>query len=397
MTISFLQPRRRGGRLLLLLLVGVGVMGCVPRRRAEIPEPQQRFAREVRDVLARHRPTPADFEVWNRLQQMGPELDAVLVALARDREQRTGVRVNALLLLADRQSPAALPVLRSLLLADRNAAVRAAAVLALQRLEPGPEEVDRLLRAAVGDPARAVRLNALQALDIGEVETLRALLQKERDAEIRQVAMQLISVAEARGAPLVPDRRGALRTLATDVDPQIVFRPVRADSAAEVAVGDLRVELPSGRDVPLAPEAEVVAGVVPAFFSPDRSQVVVEADREIRVVDLATRRTRSLGAGIAPRVLPFTDQILFAREIAREAGPQGTELRYQLFRTSFAGGTPEMIGELLAEARPDRHANYSPLRWMTVSETPDGFVLRAEGLTTFPVPAGLWQSPPAPE
>jgi hypothetical protein len=396
MRISLLQPRRRGARLLPLLLVAVGVLGCVPRRRPELPAPQ-RFAREVRDVLARHRPVPAHFEVWNRLQQMGPELDAVLVALARDPEQRSTVRVNALLLLADRQSAAALPVLRSLLLVDRSASVRAAAVLALQRLEPRPEEADRLLRAAVGDPARAVRLNALQALDIGEVKTLRALLQKERDAEIRQVAMQLISVAEARGAPLVPDRRGALRTLATDVDPQIVFRPVRADSAAEVAVGDLRVELPSGRDVPLAPRAEVVAGVVPAFFSPDRSQVVVEADREIRVVDLATRRVRSLGPGIAPRVLPFTDQILFAREIAREPGPQGTGLRYQLFRASFAGGVPEMIGELLAEARPGRYANYSPLRWMVVSESPDGFVLRAEGLTTFPIPTGLWESPPVPE
>lgn len=392
MRISLLQPRHRSARLLLLLLV-VGVVGCVPRRRPELPAPQ-RFALEVRDVLARHRPTPASFEVWNHLQQMGPELDPVLVGLARDREQRTGVRVNALLLLADRQSAAALPVLRSLLLADRSAAVRAAAVLALQRLDPRPEEADRLLRIAVGDPARAVRLNALQALDIGDVETLRALLQKERDAEIRQVAMQLISVAEARGAPLVPDRLGALRTLATEVDPQIVFRPVRVDSAAEVALGDLRVELPSGRDVPLAPRAEVVAGVVPAFFSQDRSQVVVEADREIRVMDLASRRVRNLGPGIAPRVLPFTDQILFAREIAREPAPQGTQLRYQLFRASFDGGAPEMIGELVAEARPGLHANYSPVRWMTVSETPDGFVLRAEGLTTFPIPTGLWESPP---
>jgi hypothetical protein len=166
-----------------------------------------------------------------------------------------------------------------------------------------------------------------------------------------------------------------------------VFRPVRADSISDLAVGDLRLELPAAQDIPLAPLAEVVGGVVPAFFAPDRSRAVYEVDREIRTVNLANRQIRSLGAGIAPRVVPFSDDFVFLRPIA-DAGverPEGTELRYSVYRASFGDTQPVLIGELTATARPDRHANYSPVRWMVVGESPAGFVLRGEGVSTFPL------------
>jgi hypothetical protein len=127
--------------------------------------------------------------------------------------------------------------------------------------------------------------------------------------------MQLVSLAESRGAPLAPDRRGALRTAGPESDPQIVFRPALMDSVAGYATGDLRVELPNAPDLPLAPRAEVVRNVLPAFFAPDRSAVVFEIEREIRVVDLSDRSVRSLGPGIAPRLIPFTHQFVFLREL----------------------------------------------------------------------------------
>jgi hypothetical protein len=294
------------------------------------------------------------------------------------------------MLLADRRSSAALPLLRETLLSGESEALRAAAVLALQRMLPDTPEAANLIRSAVGDPGRTVRLNALQALDVRDVDLIREVLEDEHDPDVRRVAVQLVSLAEARGAPLDRDRRGALRTAGVEGDPQIVFRPVSMDSTSRVAAGDLRVELPNGPDIPLAPLAEVVAGVVPAFFSPDRSQVVYEVEREIRVVDLRTRETRSYGPGIAPRPVPFTPDFVFLRPLIstprRESGT--TELTYAVYRATF-GGDAQHIGEIQALARSDLHANYSPARWMVVAETSDGFVLRGEGLSTFKLPASL--------
>jgi hypothetical protein len=323
---------------------------------------------------------------------MGPEVDAVLVMLAKSPDVRTIVRANALTLLADRGSPAAIPVLREILIAEPDQDVRAAAVLAAQRLPDDPA-VEGLIRSAVGDPARAVRLNAMQALDAREVGAIRAVLESETDPAIREVAEQLIAIAESRGAPLARDRRGALRTSGEERDPQIVFRPVVVDSVADYALGDLRVELPNAADVVLSPMAEVVGGVVPAFFSIDRSRVVVEADRQIRVVSLADRSSRTVGPGIAPRLVPFANQFVFLRAlpgtVEKEDGT--SEIRYAVYRASFAGGEPERVGEIRAVARMERHANYSPARWMIIAETPEGFALRGEGITTFLLPATVWR------
>lgn len=355
---------------------------CATHRTSEQPAPVQLF-NEVREMLALREPSPEYYRARSRLDGLGPEVDAVLVAIARDPEARPVARSNALMMLADRRSPAAIPVLRRALLSDEPEAFRAAAVLALQRMTPDTPEAANLIRTAVGDPSRTVRLNALQALDVVDVDLIRSVLEEERDPDVRRVGVQLVSLAEARGAPLARDRRGALRTAGADGDPQIVFRHVSRDSMMAVAVGDMRIELPNGPDIPLAPQAEVVAGVVPAFFSPDRSRVVYEAERRILVVDLRTRERAEFGSGVAPRPVPFSDEFVFLRLDSEAPRPDGaTELNYQVRRASFAGGSEE-IGELQALARPERHGNYSPVRWMVVAETPEGFVLRGEGVSTF--------------
>jgi hypothetical protein len=332
---------------------------------------------------------------------MGPEVDAVLVTLSRDFRSRPVPRSNALILLAERGSPAAIAVLGQVLLGEEIEMLRSAAVLGLQRLAPQSDSAASLIRSAVGDPARTVRLNALQALDIREVETIRTLLQSETDSEVRTVAVQLVALAESRGAPLAFDRRGALRTTGMESDPQIVFRARAAGSPSGIAVGDLRVELPNAADVPLSASAEVVGGVVPAFFSADRSRVVYEVDREIRVIDLGSRQIRSLGPGIAPRVVPFSQQFVFLREVveARRELDEGTEMHYEVFRATFTNGEPELIGTTSALARMQTYSNYSAVRWMVVGEARDGFALRGYGVADFPLPPVAWRplSQPAPE
>jgi hypothetical protein len=363
---------------------------CAHQHTLEQPA-SVRFFTEVREMLAIGEPSPEYYSARTRLEDMGTEVDAVLVAIARDPEGRPVARSNALMMLADRRSPAALPVLRQTLLTEESEAQRAAAVLALQRMIPDTPGAVNLIRSAVGDPARTVRLNALQALDIRDVETIRAVLEVETDPDVRRVAIQLVSLAEARGAPLATDRRGALRTAGTETDPQIVFRPAAVDSTADLSRGDLRVELPSAPDLPLAPMAEVVAGVVPAYFSPDRSRVAYEVDREIRIVDLRSRSTRSLGSGIAPRPLPFSQDFIFLRPLltAPRQADGRTELTYAVYQASFDGEVTH-IGELQALARPDLHGNYSPVRWMVVGETSEGFILRGEGISTFKLPSPVW-------
>src|SRR5690606_8358399 len=106
--------------------------------------------------------------------------------------------------------------------------------------------------------------------------------------------------------------------------------PVTYDSVTSVARGDLRLELPDGPDIPLAASALVVADVVQAFFSPDRSAVVVESGDEIKVVEIKTRAVRSVGPGVVPRPIPFTQDFVFLRERHRERMQtlEGLELVY---------------------------------------------------------------------
>ena len=384
------HPRTRPA-LLLLLSISIGFGGCVGRRQPDLSDPAH-FRLAIRDLLRKDRPTPEYYEMWSRLQDMGPEVDAVLLALARDRAVNTVVRSNALILLAERRAPGALDALERALTGDSHPRLRAAAVLGLQRLAPVAPEAMRLIREAVYDPVRAVRLNALQALDVGDVVTVRAVLEKERDNEVRQVAMQLISIAEARGAPLAMDRRGALRSTGAGLDPQIVFRPTRVDPATGLAIGDLRLELPGTTDIPLSSAVEVSHHVVPAFFSPDRARVVFESEGQIRIADIPSRSSRSIGAGTAPRVVPFSNHFVFLREESRVAGREnrGAELVYAVYDADFGGGEAERIGELHASTRPEQGLDHSPVRTMLVAETPEGFVLRGDGLRTFLLPARVW-------
>jgi hypothetical protein len=369
----------------------LGALGCASTTTGEMAGPP-RLSVEVREVLATW-PSPEYQRERARLQAMGPEVDSVLVVLAQDRRARTEVRVNALILLADRQSPAALPTLQRALLWDNNERLRAAAVLGLHRLAPESEAATDLIRRATEDRARVVRLNALQSLDIRQVETMRELARNDEDPEVRQVALQLVALAEGRGAPLSADRRGSLRTVGSEREPQIVFRPATADTDTGIVTGDLRLELPDDRDVPLAAAAKVVNDVVPAFFSPDRSAVVFEAHGEIRVLDVATREVRSVGPGVAPRPIPFSHEFVFVREVAGASlsSDFGTEVVYDVYRAGFEDGQTERIGQLRSLVEGDAREIVSPVRWMVVGDARDRFALRGDGIETFELPVTVWR------
>lgn len=378
--------------LWLLPILGLGApVGCATGSGLEL-QSSQRLAAEVRTVLGAERPSPEYHRVRSRLQEGGPEVDGVLVGLIQDTRARTEARADALVLLADRRSPVALPTLERALLYD-NERLRSAAVLGLNRLAGTSEMAVELIRRATYDRSRTVRMNALQSLDVRQIETIRAVLERESDPEVRRVGLQLVSLAESRGAALSPDRRGVLRTAAGEDEPQLVFRPFEIDSVADLARGDLRIELPSGRDIPLVASVQVMANVVPAFFSHDRSSVVVEDNGEIRVVNVGTRDGWSLGAGIAPRPIPFTHHFVFLREAeaGRTRTPVGTEIVYDVYRAAFSGGDAEVIGTVRAVARPDRRGGESPVRWMAVSEVEEGFVLRGEGVETLALPPAVFR------
>jgi protein-tyrosine-phosphatase len=386
--------RRTGATLFAVWLVFAVSAGGV---RGQTPE-AQRAAQEVRAVLGIDRSTTEYLQARSRLEEMGPGLDPILIALVEDRRARMGARADALVLLADRRSPLALETLQRALESD-NERLRSAAVLGLKRLAPTSPRAMELIREATEDRSRAVRMNAVQSLDVRQVEVIRELLERESDPQIREVANQLLVLAEFRGAPLEEDRRGVLRTAGSERDPQIVFRPFVIDSAVMAARGDLRVELPEGPDVPLAEGALVVGKVVPAFFAPDRTAVVVEEEGRILVVDLVERRSRVVGPGLAPRPIPFSNEFVFVRRDPEQPPgiPVGGELFYEVYRGSFVSDRVDRIGRLSAWIHPDLHGGLTPVRWMVVGEGRQGFVLRGDGIEPFALPTPVWSPGTAAE
>ncbi len=389
-------------RLLALaaLLVLLGGCASVFRRTPPPSFGYQRLYVESVRVLDVDEPDPAYYRARARLEVMGRELDEVLTAIIHDGTLGENIRANAVTLLADRRGFNAVDVLRRLLVSSNADPVRAAAVVGLKRFAADSAGVRNALRGALSDPSSRVRLGALQGMDVEDAPAIRLLLTKEDDGQVRTVARQLLTLFEARGAALARDERGDLRTAGDDTVPRIVFHPQWADTLASLKAGALWVELPGHSDlVPLAQEVEVVDDVVPAFFDAQRSSVVYEAGREIRIRDLRSGQTRTVSAGIAPRLLPFTERFVFVREVpgSRRPLPDGsTEVEYAVMRAAFAGGAPETVGTLRANIRGTRYGAASPARVMVVGEGREGFELRGPGIRTFILPGPTENAPPRP-
>jgi hypothetical protein len=383
------------GALALAGLASLG--GCALLQPSEPPRYGNRlFVSQVVRILDVEEQSPAFYRERSRLEVMGPELDPVLIGLVEDESQDENVRANSVILLAEREAPGSMHLLRRQLFTSGSDVVRAAAVRGLQRFAPDSAGARNALRAAAGDPSANVRLNVLQRLDVEDASLIRTLLAREEDPRVRTIARQLLELLEARGAQLVRDPRGDLRTSGREDAPQIVFNPTWRDPSGGVEIGGLWVEMPGSTTlVPLAQEVVVVAQVVPAFFDVERRVVAYEAGGEIRIRDLRSGGTRVMGAGTAPRVIPLTNQIVFVRPQPYGIKPIGdaATVTYDVVRASLATGDPQVIGQLEARVRPEVQAGASPVRWMVVGETRDGFVLRGPGVRTFVLP-GPYQAPP---
>jgi hypothetical protein len=383
----------RAARLALCLGALLASTGCASLLR-RTPPPQYGFQKLVYDVnriLDVPDLDPAFYRKRARLEVMGPELDPALTELITNPSVKDVVRANAALLLADRRGFNAANLLRGVLLTNASDEVRVAAASGLQRFATDSPLVKQALRAALLDPSGRVRLAALQGMDVEDAAPIRGLLAREENGQVRVVASQLLTLFEARGAPLASDPRGDLRTWGDDTVPHIVFHPATGDEATRQKSGALWVELPGNRGlVPLAQTVEVVNDVVPAFFDPQRRVVVYESNRQVMVRDLATGTTRTVGPGIAPRPWPFTDAFIFLREVpnSRRARGTATEIEYTVLRAPFAGGDAEPVGSLRVTARGERFGGASPARTMVVGEAAEGFVLRGEDVEPFVLPGG---------
>jgi hypothetical protein len=380
-----------------LALAGVSALGgCALNQSSAPPRYGNRpFVNEVVRILDVAEPSPAFYRERTRLEVMGPELDAVLIGLVEDESRDDNVRANSVLLLAERRAQGSMHLLRRQLASSTSDLVRAAAVRGLQGFAPDSAGARNALRAAAGDPSALVRLNVLSRLDVEDAPLIRALLAREDNPQVRTIARQLLELLEARGARLVRDPRGDLRTSGREGAPQIVFNPTWRDSLGGVEIGGLWVEMPGSTTlVPLAQEVQVVGEVVPAFFNIERTLVAFEAGGEIRIRDLRSSGTRVVGPGAAPRVIPFTDHIVFVRPQPNGVKPVGdaATVTYDVVRASLVSGAPEVIGQLEARVRPGVHAGASPVRWMVVGETSNGFVLRGPGVTRFELP-GPYETP----
>ena len=310
--------------------------------------------------------------------------------IAEDSANPWVVRANALKLLADRAALSEMTVF-AIALRAREERVRMTAVSAMKEMMPiAPAAAVQILERALRDPNIRIQLRALEILSDRDVRILREYHARATNEELRGVARSLIQTAEERAAPLVPkDSAGTLERTSFS-GAVITFRPTMRWPNWDAAAGELHVRPPRSRQsVRVASNVEVVNNVVPAFMMSDSTTIVYEVNREIHARSLRDNTDRKLGNGIAPRIFPFTNDVLYFREIPNKkvVTAQATTYRYQLIRVPFAGGDEKVIGEIAATAQNAVKGNASPVRWSRIQEREGRFYLVGETIADFELPS----------
>ena len=297
------------------------------------------------------------------------------------------VRLNAIRILENRRAVSELSALGQAMRAS-DERVRIASVAAMREfMGMNAGGVRQILVRGLNDPSPRVQTAALQILADRDVELLRSYLARTKNEELRTIAIDLIRAAEERGAPLAATANGTLeRTTASGA--KLTFRPVTRWPNWGAAVGELIVTPPKGKPVSVANGVEVVGNVVPAFFTADGNTVVYELNREIRARNLTTGADTKLADGIAPRILPFSNDVIYFVEAVdkRIMNTNGFGLKYNAFRVPVTGGTPVAVGQFGASMRHDLHGNYSPTRWSRIEEDEGEFYLVGESIPSFKLP-----------
>jgi hypothetical protein len=332
-------------------------------------------------VLGRAQMTAAD-----SIASVHRDFDARLAAVAADTTAPPLIRANAILLYSDRGLPTIEVYLDVLDAGDDR--VRAAGLVALKPFLKRWSSGIGLVRKALHDSSSLVQARALEILGDGYVDDLRAYVTRTRDGALRTVALDLIGTAEERGAPLVPDSTGALQRTAP-AGPRLIYKPrQRWDDSWGVALGKLQVAVPGKPLQTISDSVEVVRNVVPAFFSADGRYLVYEANRLVRVRDLATGADRIVDRGSAPRLVPFSSTFIYVKQVrARADQPQpANTLRYDVMQAPLSEGSGKAIGQLHARARHEVNGYASAVRWMRVREADGKFQLTGDLQEPFALP-----------
>lgn len=322
-----------------------------------------------------------------------PEAMSELLAEAiLDETAPASVRVNALSLLAQRRPAEHFHVFRAALDAN-DVRVRASAVAVLRDfMASHPLEATRIARTALSDSAPEVQAQALQVLGDADVELLRRYVNTAANEDLRAIAVDLVRLAEQRGAPLEGDSVTGVLQRTTASGARITFTPRTYWPQWNAAVGSVSIARASGAPLVLE-DIEVAGGVVPAFLSTDGGRIVFERDRRIVVRDMTSGGERVVGTGIAPRPRPFTEEFVFMRERPDSAEEQRevTRLHYDVYSAPFDGSSePRLIGSTVASVTFARNGAYSPVRWMRVEERGGSFYLTSTDMeiVTLPDPFG---------
>jgi len=313
-----------------------------------------------------------------------------LADIAEDSTAPWLVRVNALRLMAPDEPTRQLPVFVELLNAPEEVIRLTVATSMKDIIARHPDAAIAILRRAAKDPSPRVQAAALEAIGERDVELLRDLSAHAADKSIRAVATDMLHAAEAHGAPLAQvDSAGTLERTTTD-GTVLTFRPTERWPQWEAAVGELLVAPRGKAPVAVASGVEVVANVVPAFFTNEGKTLVYEANREIHARDLDTGADRKLADGIAPRVLPFSNDVIFVTEVRnkRSETPNGASMLFDVKRVPAAGGVVTTIGQMNANAANDVRGNYAAVRWARVSEEEGQFQLTGDNVLPFTLPSG---------
>ena len=369
-------------KLKLNLLLVVALAGC--SSKAQTPAQPQPWYGDTLLAPVLNAPVVGRAEL-NRMDSLASVLredfNLRLVGLIEDTLVPAHIRTKAIYLLSQRSYRLLDPYINAY--EDRDERLRIAAIAALDELIDKSSGARALARRALGDPSPVVQTKALEVLGDADLDALRAVSASNSNAGVKKIALDLLSAAEDRGAPLTADSAGGYKRTAPSGH-AIHFTPALRWPQWSLSSGTLYVSARGKAPVKVADQVEVAHGVVPAFITPDGLKLIYEAGRQVHVLDLVTNTTRTVGAGIAPRLLPFSQSFVYLRPGLVTANPQGSSIRYEVVRVDPAG--PEKkLGDFTVTATMDS-GHTSPARWMRVREIGGKFFLTADGNAVFELP-----------
>ena len=374
-------------RIVVALPFVLALGACTGSEPAAVPVTPSTPAAQLHAILA----TPITYQQDSLYQAFSTAQRAnmllLLPELALDSSAEPLARANAVLRMG------AVPMLAfevyAITIQDPDPRVRGATLGVVGPLATrAPDEAIPILARGLVDPEIGIQAKALQELRDRDLDLLRYYITQNPPAELREIAEQTIRNSLAWGAPLQPDADGTLRRL-TPAGVELILRPDTSYPGYDLVIGTLSAAMPGRPARVVADSVEAVATVIPAVVDATGRYVALEASRRIEVHDLESGAVRVVGAGVAPRPLPFTTDYLYFREIARFPAAAGWTLRYEFMRAPFAGGEGTPFDTVNLPVQYATRGGLSPLRWARIHDRGTAFVVDTDGMRNHVLPSPL--------